>query len=473
MSMSNPLAFFCQLHLLAATLCLAACSQSPLQAPTGGMEALFTVVGDGHQTTVRALTQSASCPGVEWDGQSAKPMTVRVVPGTVAVRSDSGQKDSKEAAFNVLTCEAVWPAGAVSAKVQGQTVPAPRAEIRRVLIVGDTGCRMKASEDAFQPCNDPIAWPWAQVANSAAALKPDLVVHVGDIHYRESPCPTGNVGCANSPWGYGYDAWQADFFKPAKALLASAPWVFVRGNHESCFRAGQGWFRFVDAQPWTRERSCNSPEQDVDADYSEPYAVALGGQSQFLIFDSSKTSGKPFLATDAAFKKYQSQLLKVGQMAKPQGQNFFLSHHPLLAFAPTPNERSVKLGGNAGLQSVFGSLHPERLFPDGVSVVMHGHVHLFEAISFKSPHPVSLVMGNSGSANEGFAPASLPAGTQAYKGAEVDDYAAQSEYGFATLDRVGSATSTEWLLTEYSIHGVPMIRCKLMDSKSRCSRLAR
>jgi hypothetical protein len=49
-----------------------------------------------------------------------------------------------------------------------------------------------------------------------------------------------------SPWGYGWDTWKADFFDPAQALLKAAPWVMVRGNHETCTRAGQGWWRFLD-----------------------------------------------------------------------------------------------------------------------------------------------------------------------------------------------------------------------------------
>ena len=126
------------------------------------------------------------------------------------------------------------------------------AQIKRIVLIGDTGCRMKASENAFQACNDSVKWPFAQVAQSAAALQPDLVIHVGDIHYRESPCPAGNAGCANSPWGYGFDAWQADLFEPAKPLLAAAPWVFVRGNHESCSRAGQGCSR---VQQWMGSNS--------------------------------------------------------------------------------------------------------------------------------------------------------------------------------------------------------------------------
>jgi hypothetical protein len=402
-------------------------------------DAVFTVQAEGRRAVVRALTRAAVCPLVEWDGQAAQPMAVRADPATVQVRGDSAQKDSKPAVFDVLTCEATWPAGVKRARVAGQIVPAPVSIIQRIVIIADTGCRMKASENAFQPCNDPVKWPFAKVAQSAAALKPDLVLHIGDIHYRESPCPQGNPGCADSLWGYGFDAWQADFFSPARPLLAAAPWVFVRGNHESCFRAGQGWFRFLDTQAWREQRSCNDPALDADADYSMPYAVPVAADTQLIVFDSSKTNGRPFTKGESAYAKYAKQMQLVAQLAQQKRSSFFMSHHPLLALAPVRNPTQFKPGGNEGLQSVFGALYPQRLFPDGVTVAMHGHVHLFESISFKSAHPLSLVLGNSGSANEGLLPQTLPAGAQLYPGAEVDDYAGRADYGFATLDRLAVA----------------------------------
>jgi hypothetical protein len=454
-----------------AALCIHSSSFSQT-APQVEPEAVFTVQAEGQRAILRVLTRAAACPGVNWDDLPTLALTVRAIPTTVPSRSDSAQKDSKQAVFDVLTCEATWPQGARQARVEGIQVPAPRSVVQRIVLVADTGCRMKASENAFQDCNDPIKWPFAQVAKSAAALKPDLVIHIGDIHYRESPCAQANAGCANSPWGYGYDAWNADFFAPAKPLLAAAPWVFVRGNHESCFRAGQGWFRFIDQQPWREARSCNDPAFDVDADYSQPYAVLAAPDVQFIVFDSSKTNGKPFSVTDVSYTKYAQQMQAVAQLTQSQPNSFFMSHHPLLAVAPVKVPNQFKLAGNQGLQSVLGALYPERLFPDNVSVAMHGHVHLFESISFKSKYPVSLVLGNSGSAIEGLVPDALPSGATLYEGAEVDDYAARAEYGFATLDRVDSGTPGNWLLTEYTINGLVVIQCAIGSGKSRCNKVS-
>jgi len=437
------------------------------------LASVFTVQAPQGQWVVRAITHAAQCPSIAWDGQKPVPMQMRAPQATVPARSDAAQSDSKPSVFEVSTCEAAWPSQATSAQVEGQRVPSPPPQINRILIVADTGCRLKASENAFQDCNDADKWPFAQVAQSAALRKADLVVHIGDIHYRESPCPQGNPGCAGATWGYGWDAWRDDFFKPAAPLLASAPWLFVRGNHESCFRAGQGWFRFVDALPWTTERNCNDPANDMQGDFSEPFTAAVSERTQFIVFDSSKSSGKPYKSNDPAFVKYQDQMKVAAQLATRKPENFFINHHPLLAAAPGKDPHAFKPAGSGGLQSAFGSVEPDRLFPAGVTVAMHGHVHLFEALSFKSDHPVSLVMGNSGSLNEGFAPHSIAPTDRVFKDAVVDDYAARSEYGFATLDRMTDAKPDYWQLTEFTPQGQPVIQCRIQNGKSRCNSVAK
>ena len=162
---------------------------------------------------------------------------------------------------------------------------------------------------------------------------------------------------------YGFDASAADLFTPAKPLLAAAPWVFVRGNYEACFGAGQGWFRFLDSQPWREARSCNDPKLDPEADYSDPYAVGITPDTQFIVFDSAKASGKSFTTTDPAYNKYKVQTLVVNQLTQQKPHYLSFSHHPLLAVAPSHGTGKVGPGGNTGLQSVFGSVYPARLSP--------------------------------------------------------------------------------------------------------------
>jgi hypothetical protein len=137
----------------------------------------------------------------------------------------------------------------------------------------------------------------------------------------------------------------------------------------------------------------------------------------------------------------------------------------VLGFAPehTANATQVR-PGNAGLQSVMRALHPERLFAPGIDVALHGHVHLFEAVSFSGDQPVTLVLGNSGSYRDVPLPASLPPGTEPAPGVAVREFATRSEFGFASLQRAGA----DWQLTEWDVQGHAVLRCSLHGPASHC-----
>ena len=450
--------------LLGLNGCAGLSASTSLSSPDAGIHSAFTVQTKDGNASARVITSADRCPEISIDGQT-QAMQLRAAPGTMPLRSGA-QKDAKEAVFPLRSCEAPLPRGTASAKVGGVSLPLAPAVAQRILIIADTGCRLKASDQAFQLCNDAKDWPFAEVVKSAAALKPDLVIHIGDMHYRESPCPATLAGCAGSPWGYGMDAWTADFFQPAQPLLKIAPWVFVRGNHESCARAGQGWYRFFAVQPWSAARSCNDPANDDEADFPDPYGVPLNADTQLIVFDSSRTGTKDLRPGDTAYGKFLSALQQVDQLSGKMSHNFFLSHHPVLAFAPASQPGKI-YNGNPGLQSVMRTLHPGRLFGDEIDVAMHGHVHLFEALNFSSQHPTSFVLGNSGSQNEGALPEVLPAGAQPSPGAMVASFLTRSAYGFALL----TAKKSDWHMTEYTVDGKPIIECDLVKSTSNCRRV--
>jgi hypothetical protein len=276
-------------------------------------------------------------------------------------------------------------------------MPLPKREPQRIVVIGDSGCRLNIFAGAFQACNDPIEWPFAQVAAAAAAMQPDLVIHVGDYHYRENACPVGDAGCAGSPWGYGWDAWDADFFTPARALLAKAPWIFVRGNHESCNRAGQGWWRFLDPRPIEPRRDCNDAADDSIGDYSEPYAVPIAVDTRLLVFDSSKVPIPALAASDPMYRIYTAQMQQAFALGRDIAHNFVADHHPILGFAPNPTQQPTGLyPGNQALQSVLQSIYPGRFFPANVEALIGGHYHLFEIVSFATSQPAQLISGNGG-----------------------------------------------------------------------------
>ena len=444
-----------------AAVLVAACAPMPTAPVPPQVVSAWVQQAAPSGWQVRAITTAPNCPALRWPG-AAQPMTERVGPTTVPVRADAAQPQTQPSVFAVRTCEAPVPPGVVRMQVDRFELAAPASELRRLVLIADTGCRLKRTEDAFQDCNDAARWPFAEVARQATARHPDLVVHVGDIHYRESPCPQDRPGCAGSPWSYGHDAWAADLFDPAAPLLAAAPWVFVRGNHESCNRAGVGWFRYLDAEPWSPEHSCVDPRLDDQADFSAPFAVSLDDDTQLIVFDTSRVSNRAYAPDAPAFARYSAQLLRVAELASHKPHNIFLSHHPALAFAGSASGKPKP--GTAGRQSGMQSGYPGRVYAPGVDLVVNGHFHLFEALDFSSGQPAELLVGNGGSDMEGTVDPVRARAAEPAPGALVRTFETQPGFGFATLERLGAG----WHLTEWTSQGRPVLQCDLRGSQWRC-----
>jgi hypothetical protein len=428
----------------------------------------FVLLGEEGRAVARLITTAATCPAIEIDG-IARTMDIRAQPATIPQRPTQSRPElSKPSAFPVLTCEATIPEGAKRAAIGARALPLPKANPRRIVVLGDTGCRIKVADRIFQACNDPAQWPFAAVAGAAADAAPDLVIHVGDYHYRENECPLVDAGCAGSPWGYGWDAWEADLFGPARRLLAVAPWIVVRGNHESCTRAGQGWWRFLDPRPLAAGQDCNVEANDITGDYSEPYAVPLGegrdADTQFIVFDSSLAGIAPLPADAAMYRTYRAQFERAFALAVRRPNTFFMNHHPILAFAPNPAKPDSPHPGNRALQSVLGAIRPTVLFPPNVQALLAGHVHLFQVVSFSTPQPAQFVSGNGGDWVDTPLPPTLAPDATPAPGAVVAAIVASNRFGFMTMERDGA----HWRMAERDARGALMTTCTLFERRASC-----
>ena len=425
------------------------------------VQAAWVQYGMLHGWEVRALTNAGACPSLDWDGASL-PLRLRAAAGTAPSRSVKGQADAPPAIFKLSSCELPIPEGATRLRVGSFDLPVPHAQMHHIVVMGDSGCRMKAAEDAFQDCLDPQAWPFARINDTAANMHPDLVVHVGDLHYRESPCPENRAGCAGSPWGYGDDVWMADFFRPTTSLRAGAPWVIARGNHEACNRAGQGWFRFLAATDFSPGLSCDSVSGDTEADYTHPFAVALDATTQLIVFDSAAVSGKPYASDSPAFVRYLKLMDEVATLARQRPHSIFVNHHPALAFGGSASGAAKP--GTQGLISVLAAHDPSRLYPPGVDLVVNGHVHMFQALDFSSGQPPVLLTGNGGSAMEGHVDPASAFKTTVAPGAVLSHFETQPSFGFATIDLLKKG----WELREWSSTGDLLRRCAIDAQRLRC-----
>ena len=376
--------------------------------------------GPDGRLIARIIT--AECPPIVLDGHEAS-MAPRTTP-------------SPE--FPVVACEATVPFGVETASIAGQPLPIPDAPYARIAVIGDTGCRLDSWEggSAYQACNDPAAWPFAQVAASVAAWEPDLIIHVGDYLYREDLCPASEPGCAGSPFGDNWETWNADFFSPASSLLGAAPWVYMRGNHETCARSPDGWFSYLDPRPY--QADCQR--------FTEPYVATLNGLSLGAI-DSAEAGDETTTPEENAQYKRQFDLL--AQIA-PAG-SWLVTHRPVHGILE--GQRGEFEVENAAYQGATGGT-----IPGDYTLILSGHIHLAEAIAFEqsSERPAQLIAGNAGTALDDI-PTASPTSDQ-LDDPTVEEAETLSSFGFLTLEPDGAI----WIATQRDATGTPLRSCYLV-----------
>jgi hypothetical protein len=325
----------------------------------------------GNTVLLRAVVTDAGCPAATRNGAE-----VALLPRVGA-----------DADFPVTVCEASVPAAPADVTLGGVAMHMPVAAPKRILVLGDSGCRLQAPA-YYQACNDPYDYPLARIAALAASLAPDLIIHVGDYFYRESACPPGGlIDCIGSPSGDNWASWKADWFAPARPLLAAAPMILARGNHEGCGRGAPGWFRLLDPYPFDPEsvRCRRLSAFDTEA----PYVVAAGGVN-YLIFDSSNANDFARTSSAAMTDIFRKQL--DGALQGLAAPVVFVTHKPAYGLIQVQN--GVVSGGNHDEQALFGNGVPE-----AIRLLLSGHIHNFQAVQLADPrYAPQLVAGIGGTA---------------------------------------------------------------------------
>jgi len=421
--------------------------------------------------------------------------TVNTAPGISAaalIGGAAGGGPGKPALFPVSSCEYPLPSGATSATVAGRSLPVPTANPTKIVVIGDTGCRLQ-TDNGWQSCNDTnpngtdTPYPFAAIAQAAAAQNPDLVLHVGDYAYRDNECPAGlGYNCGGSPWGFGWDTWEADLFTPGAPLLAAAPWVMTRGNHEQCNRAGQGWYRFLDTQPFDTAdvHTCDNPDYDdpgtasnstssntsctnysvygnCTGNFNNPFLVQINSSTQIVVFDTADakpqsqavnsafpalptgSTSLPTGATSLFFATYASELTTAGTLVEASSLpfNFWSNHHPIFGYA-TGNPPANPI---PAFPPVMNHVFPGTYFPPPINLALHGHTHDYQAIDFQTgalpeggtfQPAATLVSGNAGDILDLALPYPLPpdAGSSVNNPAAVEVATIAGVQQFASSD---------------------------------------
>lgn len=413
MRVAIPLSFFFLLSLTAADAAPPTLLSHWVQlAPGGSAEARVVVQGD-------------ACPAATIDGANL-PMRVRAV----------SDKD-----FPVLLCAVTLPAGAKHVSILGADLPLPNSDPQRIVVLGDTGCRIKGA--TVQACNDPTKWEFAEIAAAAAKLKPDLVIHVGDYLYREGPCPGVDSGCAGTPWGDNWPTWAADFFTPAAPLLAASPWVVVRGNHEECARAGHGWLRLLGPLP-ADPANCTL--------HLAPYPVPLKPMTLIVMDDADASD---VLEPSDQVAVYRGDFDAIGKLAP--APSWLVMHRPVWGVVSGP--MGMVLGGNRTMRAAVESTG----ISPNISLLLAGHIHTFEAMNYEKGAPPQILAGEGGDLLDP-APADLTG--QSVGTMKITGGLSLPGYGFLLFTHAGNA----WTIDVRAADGSHERTCEFASGHIACAK---
>ena len=409
-----------------ATSCLAALLI--LLSPEAGAAVLAAWSQYGEHGTVEArlITDDPACPALIADGGSL-PMSERARPTP---------------AFPVRVCVAAIPAGAKHVSAGGRDLPVPVAKPRHIVVFGDTGCRLKGP--VVQDCNDETFWPFRKVAEHAAQENPDLMIHVGDYLYRESPCRPDDQRCAGTPWGDNWPTWNADFFTPGARLLSKTVWLLTRGNHEDCARAGMGWTTLLGHDAMTP--SCNPHEG--------PLLVDLGGVKLAVLDDNSATD----LEADPAVAQELKRDIAAVMAAKA---DWLVTHHPFRGISKPDKSGGGRTmeGANATLLAALADTNEAPL-----TLMLAGHIHNFQIENYAGAAAPQLVVGEGGDNLDTQVPPLLTGLVTG--GKTVTEGMSLPGFGYVVLDRVGE--TRDWKITVHAADGGVLRHCALTARHLAC-----
>lgn len=430
------------------------------EAPDGTPQPIARVIVDGTST----------CPAL-YDGADG---TVPTIP-----------RDNPHG-FEVLVCEALIPFDQ-SYTVTGWANPLPAASKSPThpVIIGDTGCKSKDCA-----AGTPAA-PFQAIASQAALKGPDLVLHAGDFNYRgtggydyqgnsddpeydagdvdpddpqcqlEDLYVSQNAGYSDQP--DSWDDWYLDFFEAAADLLAQAPFVVTRGNHELCSRAGPGWFYFLDPSSNLNGTQLSCPDQggETPPQGAEGHIILRSPQTIELdtlrIVSIDAANACDAFAPDFTTNQYTQQFVDIlsavpdaGTGATAGPPTWILGHRP--TWAADSDDSAVAQTLSTAFEQALDQLGLDAP-PDGLTLMVAGHMHQFQSDTFAGDRPPQLVVGNSGVKSSGPYPSSNF--QQEVDGLEATGIAS-TEHGFLDVTSFDAQTGA-WQGTLFATDGSTVI----------------
>lgn len=418
------------------------------------------------------IPSGARCPDLDVrtihrgrDHVQAVPMSERRAPATTAPAFSS-----------IAVCSAHLPVGAVEAAVGGRTVPARMpSTVDRLAIFADSGCRIVTS--LAQDCADPQSWPLSIISESIAQERPDAVLFAGDFFYREAACPEDEQAeCGSSPppvaglpftdSAYG---WIADVLLPMTPMLSTAPLIVTRGNHEACYRGGNGYFLMFDPRDGT-EGTC-APISGAGGLVAAPtiptptYAIDLtiapGRTLRLAIVDSAGGSDTQVTSFAAEQRPAYQRAAQLTSRAKGR-ESWLVTHRPLYGYVTStfaqpgvPFDPWTSADQAAAAVGLLGTY----------DMVLSSHIHIAQSVQLPGL-PGQLVLGNGGTLLDPAVGYALPT-TAPGAGYPAPSWAwVAPRFGYALA--TPNAMAGSWRISMRGPAGAQFARCGLKDASLYC-----
>ncbi len=336
----------------------------------------FGQSADGSQAPltdwwVRSISIKGNCPTVDNEKMN--------------IRFDSSKfEDSKKFsdAPSLLVCEYQMKSYAVSLSYpdgRTQTLSRPTTQTS-IFLVGNTG-RNNLSES-------PVFKDVAQKIVSQENINHTTTLHLGNFIFSNQKAKTKET----------WQIWQDEFFQAAQPLLAQTPFIFTRGDSESCKLEGgfRGWFYFFDAKA--------GPVNGIDLQACEQnYNIASSylvsfGKNIIGVLDSSNAS--PSHADRQEILKYSTELALLNDGIKQlksdkehkNKQASLVSHRPFWGLSSKDHSVETMTLQKAYHQFIQASAH----HLPGFKQIISGHENLFDLLKFHQGKISQVIVGNSG-----------------------------------------------------------------------------
>ncbi len=186
--------------------------------------------------------------------------------------------------------------------------------------------------------------------------------------------------------------------------------------------------------------------------FEEPYAVKLSNLT-LAVVDVSKAKEEE--ANTEQAQTYRAQYASLATMTS--GETWLLQHRPI--WSPGAELGGHLLGDNKTLEAAAADE-----LPANVMLILSGHHHLFQTLTYASDLPVQIVAGNGGDDLNPGSPTD-PAGWVIGGVTVKSGVYLPGAFGFSMLEKQENG----WRLTNFDTTGLPHQTCLIAGRSADCA----